>query len=172
MITDAQAQQCFYGLTDKRHAIEIANRVCDVLGNGTYGVANLLILETACVETQLGGFLDPTPGYAGNGLCQHDKGPFYDVRTRTSERNRQKVLDAFGIDVRKVTWPSIQHSPLLAFIWCRLHYKLVPDEIPDIRSGRANYWKQFYNSNLGKGTPEKYLKQVNTCRLDDYLQTL
>ena len=163
---------CFYGLVSPFHAVEIAQRVCEVLGNGRYGVAYLLILETACAETMLGQFNDPTPKYAGNGLCQHDKIPFYDIAKRTSEKNRKLILDNFGFDIRKTKWIELCYSPLLAFIFCRLHYKLIREEIPDTRTGRAGYWKKYYNTKAGRGTPEHYLKQIKLSNLNYYLPIL
>lgn len=162
----------FYGLTSQSQAVEIAGLVCKVLGNGKNNVADLLLLETACAETLFGQVKDPTPKAAGNGLCQHDRIPFYDVARRTSEKHRDLVLKHFGIDVRTTKWVELCASPLLALIWCRLHYKLIPEEIPDTRSCRAVYWKKYYNTKAGKGTADHYLQSVKISRLDSFLPTL
>tara|TARA_R100001463_G_scaffold42549_1_gene89132 strand:+ start:556 stop:1005 length:450 start_codon:yes stop_codon:yes gene_type:complete len=43
---------------------------------------------------------------------------------------------------------------------CRLHYRRVPKKLPamgDIEA-QARYWKTFYNTKLGKGTIEHFIK--------------
>ena len=42
-----------------------------------------------------------------------------------------------------------------------------PDPIPKTPQDRAKYWKKYYNTVLGKGTPQKYLD-----RLTDYGLTI
>ena len=46
----------------------------------------------------------------------------------------------------------------LAVAFCRIHYRRQPGAIPKTMEGRAKYWKKFYNSELGRGTPEHYMK--------------
>ena len=41
---------------------------------------------------------------------------------------------------------------------CRLHYWRKPAAIPNDLAGQARYWKRHYNTPLGRGTVEKYLK--------------
>jgi hypothetical protein len=43
----------------------------------------------------------------------------------------------------------------------RIHYMRVPAALPkagDV-SGQANYWKQYYNTPLGKGKPQEYIEK-------------
>jgi len=46
-----------------------------------------------------------------------------------------------------------------AICMCRVHYRRVPTALPRIgdKLGFANYWKRWYNTELGKGTIEKFL---------------
>ena len=43
---------------------------------------------------------------------------------------------------------------------CRLHYRRVPKKLPAVGDleGQAQYWKKYYNSHLGKGTVEHFIK--------------
>ena len=43
---------------------------------------------------------------------------------------------------------------------CRIHYWRKPGAIPSDLAGQAAYWKRHYNTALGRGTVEKYLKSV------------
>lgn len=157
-----------YGLTHPHHAVDIVNAVCAVLGNGSNGCANLLMLETSQQETHLGEFEDPGDYTAGVGLCQADPIGFQDVQRRTRDHNLEAIKEAFGIDLLEVEHRELAYSPLLAFIVCRLHYKLRPERIPMDIHGRAEYWKKFYNSELGKGTVEEYVE--NAARLQETLR--
>jgi hypothetical protein len=42
----------------------------------------------------------------------------------------------------------------------RLHYKRVKASLPAANDliNQAKYWKVYYNTALGKGTPEKYIQ--------------
>lgn len=148
-----------YGLRDYAHARELAQKVCDVLGHGENGVAAALLLETAAAETGLGTFQDRTESN-GFGLCQVDRIGVEDVQARTKERDIQAIRKAFGYDIKTIKPKDLNNDPLLSLIFCRLHYKLRPEIIPKSFAGRATYWKWFYNTKAGKGTPEHYMKSA------------
>ena len=42
---------------------------------------------------------------------------------------------------------------------CRVHYYRQKEELPEAGnlSGQARYWKKYYNTPLGAGTPEEYI---------------
>lgn len=67
----------------------------------------------------------------------------------------------FGIDIELVEWEHLRYNPLLAMLFTRLKYKLIPELVPKSIEARARYWKMFYNSKAGKGTVEHYL-EVNS----------
>lgn len=147
----------YYGLTDIKQLEEIAVKVCDCLGHGKNLTAVDLLLETAGAETKRGTYQDPTK-YAGMGITQFDKMPFYDIRDRTSKKNKLKVYNCFGIHLDYVEWTDLRYNPLLAMIMTRLKYLLVKEHIPPDFVARAKYWKKYYNSYKGKGTPEHYIE--------------
>tara|TARA_Y100001934_G_scaffold100683_1_gene123850 strand:+ start:1810 stop:2340 length:531 start_codon:yes stop_codon:yes gene_type:complete len=151
-----------YGLKSKIQALSLAHQVCNVLGHGSHGYATNLLLETAAAETSLGLYQDPTPGGAGMGLNQHDLIAFQDIISRTPMRLVKTIHMHFGYDIRKLVHTDLANDPLLSFIFCRLHYRLRPEPIPSSLRGRAEYWKQFYNSMAGKGTVTHYLDSANT----------
>ena len=72
------------------------------------------------------------------------------------------VKDIYGIDLRDVEFEDLKDNRLNA-IFGRLYLLTKTDEpIPDTLEGRAQYWKDHYNSNhpLAKGTPERFIKAV------------
>ena len=43
---------------------------------------------------------------------------------------------------------------------CRLHYRRVPKRLPRTLEDQSVYWKSFYNTAKGAGTPEKFMEIV------------
>ncbi|MGI0119668.1 hypothetical protein [Zooshikella sp. RANM57] len=152
-----------YGLVSPTQALEFATKVCEVLGNGGGHAVNLL-LETAAQETKLGNFPDRTPMGAGVGLCQIDPISFKDIQNRVRSADRDRLKESFNVDLKTLQHRDLAYSPLLSFIFCRLHYKLRPGAIPETLEGRANYWKKHYNTVAGKGRPEEYVKSAELVR--------
>lgn len=146
----------YYGIKPSDNLHDMALAVCKVLGHGSNGKAKDLLLETAAAETQLGTYPD-RHAESGHGLHQFDIIGFLDVQCRTRRSDIEKVKQAFKINIEKVKIKDLDNNPLLSFIFCRLKYKLRPEQIPDDIVSRATYWKRYYNTELGKGTLDHYL---------------
>jgi hypothetical protein len=158
-----------YGIVSKEQALEFAYSVCEVMGHGVNHCALQLLFETAAAETFLGEYDDPTDYAAGTGICQTDESTFDWLKTKFKDHHvRQEIKEAYFIDICIVPFDSLANSPLLSFIFCRLRYMVVPDEIPTTREERAQYWKEHYNTyaETAKGTPEKYLQRCEECDVD------
>lgn len=165
----------FYGLSSIHSAVAHAVAVCDVLGHGNLGNAALLLTETAAAETFLGEYRDPTERYAGAGLTQVDEGTFDWLKDKFSNTKDEKALhEAFGFTLSDVVYSELELSPLLAFVFARLRYRVVPDSIPATLEGRAEYWKVHYNSSAGAGTIDDYLRKskqfVPTAIFPDFMK--
>jgi len=143
-----------YGQISKNHTKESIDLVCSVLGDD-----NNITSETITAETHYGMLEDRSIG-AGMGISQFDEMPFNDIKNRC-DKYRSSILTGIGIDIRLVEWQHLRYSPLLGVLFCRLKYKLIPEKIPNTVSLRAKYWKQWYNSKLGKGTTAHYI-ELNT----------
>lgn len=46
-------------------------------------------------------------------------------------------------------------------IFCRLHYRRVPKALPRTLEEQATYWKDWYNTHKGKGTPQHFAEIVS-----------
>lgn len=146
-----------YGLIGgKAYLHEVAWKVCDVLGNGANNCAHKLLIETCGAETGFGTYKDQTK-YAGMGIMQFDKIGFDDVKARTREKHKKLLLDKMGIDIELVEWEHLRYNVVLSMVWARLKYKLVPEKIPETMEARSRYWKQYYNTEAGKGSVEHYI---------------
>lgn len=148
----------YYGYTENLE--KQCKLICDCLGYGSNGTAHLLIHETACTETGAGYIKDGTV-FAGMGLTQFDKKPFYDIKKR-GMKYRNKIKKDLNIDIYFIQWEHLRYNAFLGLLFCRLFYLLKRPSIPASLEGRAKYWKKYYNTFLGKGTKEHYIKMVAT----------
>lgn len=152
-----------YGLHERVIALTIARRVCDLIDTPVGYIQPkenfplLLLLETAAQETHLGAMADPGPYGAGVGICQFDAIGFRDVVERTPPNLKARVHAAIGVSMDDVQHRDLAFSPVLSFLWCRLFYRLRPGVIPHSLADRAQYWKAWYNTSLGKGYPSEYV---------------
>lgn len=153
-----------YGLINPDHAREIASVVVEVMG-GEPQVVDLL-METAAAETLLGQYPDAHYYTHGVGLTQVDEDTFAWLRDKYASGFVADCLkDRFGVAIAQVNYRELAFSPLLAFIWCRLRYMTVPHPVPTKIKERAAYWKRFYNTVKGKGTPQEYFFRATQCNV-------
>lgn len=155
-----------YGLTDPGHALPMARQVCDLIDcpvgylQPKENYPLLLLLETAAQETHLGRLADPGPFGAGVGLCQFDKIGFRDVVERTSPSLKSRTHAMIGVSIDDLQHRDLAFSPALSFLFCRLLYRLKPGAVPQTLSGRAAYWKHWYNTDAGKGNVTEYIENA------------
>ena len=156
-----------YGVVNATQIKDTVNYICSILGNGANNNACKLLLETAGAETALGKTRDLTIG-AGQGICQFDRIGFDDVVERIKLSDYIIIQERMGIDIKLVRWEDLRYNVLLSFLFARLKYKKIPEEVPTTMEKRAIYWKKYYNSTLGKGTLGHYLsankKQLRKAR--------
>ncbi len=146
-----------YGLWSDEELRAKITKVCEVLGDGG-GYAPHLIYETIGAETNFGQTPDTTPTGAGHGIAQHDAYPFQDLKDRMPQSIKNKIFKAWGIRVDDIDVQQLNYSPWLSIIFTRVKYLMTPGAIPQTIEGRAEYWKRWYNSYLGKGTIEHYIQ--------------
>jgi hypothetical protein len=56
---------------------------------------------------------------------------------------------------------ELENNDEYATAMARIHYMRVPASLPEAGdvSAQANYWKQYYNTPLGKGKPHEYIEK-------------
>lgn len=155
----------FYGLSNKRQIVELAELTCNTLGNGSNNKAVHLLVETCAAETLLGCARDNTVYGAGTGVAQVDQGTFdwlQDKYGKVGSSKHTKIFEAMNIKLDRVQYQELEYSPLLCLIFARLRYMTVSAPIPDSIEERARYWKTHYNTVEGKGTPDEYLSRCKS----------
>ncbi|MGJ8863732.1 hypothetical protein ABFP36_25910, partial [Salmonella enterica subsp. enterica serovar Kentucky] len=76
------------------------------------------------------------------------------------------LLNQFGIDLSRTVYAELRTSPLMAMLFCRLRYLAVSESIPATPEARAAYWKKYYNTSAGKGTPQDYIDKCQRAGVD------
>ncbi len=115
-----------------------------------------LVLGTALQESHLKYIKQLGEGPA-LGVCQMEPNTHDDIWENYLEYRgalHDSVLEIGGPDARELIW-NLKYSVAM----CRVHYRRVRSPLPqagDI-AGQAQYWKTYYNTELGKGTTQEYL---------------
>jgi len=132
-------------------------------------LAGTCATESACVDVRQHGYSwDIDLGAWG--LWQSEKPAMFDNLIYLTSNN---VLCARGMKFAEIEWTALQRmggssilrcvaaSPRLACLMARVHYLRRPEPIPASVDAQARYWKKWYNTAKGKGTPEKYMRDFD-----------
>lgn len=118
-----------------------------------------LLLETCAVESDFGKYDKQLNGGPARGIFQMEPNTAEDIIINYVEY-RPELYD--------ITDPWLDKGPMsrtlldsrFAVIMARIHYLRVDASVPSTRLERAKYWKNHYNTRLGKGTVDKYLEKA------------
>ena len=61
--------------------------------------------------------------------------------------------------MRQTNKDLLESNIAYALIMCRLKYRRVPKKLPKTVEGMANYWKKYFNSDLGKGDLKEFIER-------------
>ncbi len=104
-----------------------------------------LLIGTAAQESNAGTYLKHGSAV---GIFQTEPGTFAWLKKKYQGRYRLQ-----DVKFEELEW-NLKYSILFA----RLRYLAVPERIPDQLEGWAYYWKKYYNTRLGRGTEEDFIK--------------
>lgn len=118
-----------------------------------------LVLGTACVESQCGEFLRQYPNGPALGIFQIEPATYEDLMKnyldfRPELKAKVMALYCEGLNIEQNLTCNLMFQAAV----CRLIYLRVSEKIPNNLAGMANYWKKYYNTSKGKGTPEKFIE--------------
>ena len=125
--------------------------------------AENLVIGTGLVESRFK-YVKQIKGPA-LGFYQCEPATYTDIR-RWLLMRPEKMSDVLGVIERDELPPCehLMHDIRLATVICRLHYWRKPGAIPDSLEGQGEYWKTHYNTYLGAGTVEKYVRAVRELK--------
>ena len=73
--------------------------------------------------------------------------------------DKKELLDSFMIPMYDRV-DNLVMNTAYATAACRLIYYRVRDAIPSTLEGKARYWKEHYNTHLGKGSVDDFISNV------------
>ena len=118
-----------------------------------------LLYGTACVESGCGEYIVQVGKGPAKGIFQMEPATARDIyanflKYKPDLQARVDALRCDGLSLEENLTGNLYYATAM----CRVHYLRQPGAIPKDSYGQARYWKDFYNTALGKGTVEKYLK--------------
>ena len=111
--------------------------------------AERLLLGTACQESQCGRYLVQLGGPA-LGIFQMEPATHDDIWV--------SYLTFRSLPIKRLPAKDMIGNLWYAATMCRIYYLRVKEPIPDNLPAQAAYWKRFYNTPLGKGTEDDYIR--------------
>ena len=141
---------------DKKQLRKLVAEVITYLGLHS-AEAEDLIMGTIAQESHLGKYIEQIKGPA-KGICQMEPATYEDIwanflKYKPSLEDKILRLSVDANDADEMRW-----NLKLAIAMCRVHYLRVKSSIPLTLDGQAHYWKNHYNTYLGAGTPEEYIR--------------
>lgn len=140
------------------------------LGANKEDLRNLL-RETAIAESNYGRAIYDNKRGFGYGAFQFDKIGMKQALQVAQDKGlivKIQLSDMYPFDISpanyKQVYDEFQQKSILQAILCRMYYLGIKEKIPSTLEGRARYWKKYYNSELGAGTPEKYIARVRAFK--------
>lgn len=140
--------------------------------------AENLLLGTAAQESNMGRYLKQHGIGPAVGIMQIEPTTAADIIHRYLNR-RAKVEEDFEkgfqiVNTADIDWQQISLADIiiklqtdLAFsvAVARMKYAMVPEPLPpaDDIWALAHYWKKYYNTEQGKGTPEDFVMSWERC---------
>jgi hypothetical protein len=125
--------------------------------------AENLLMGTAAQESHLGAYIKQVGKGPALGIYQCEPVTHHDVFSYLVANERRLFGSALPRNLRPdglVEHDRLVYDLRYATMICRLHYYRAPKALPeaDDIEGMASYWKRFYNSSLGKGKPEEFVR--------------
>lgn len=126
--------------------------------------AEELLMGTAAQESHLGRWRQQIGGGPGKGVYQIEVATLKDIYTNYLDNRpalSRKVLEVTG-----VYGPSVHHTtydPVYGTVLARLYYRRIKEPLPAATDiwGLARYWKDHYNTKLGKGTVKEFVQNYH-----------
>lgn len=136
---------------------ELIEKTLRAIGIYTPEAANLVF---GTIAHESGGFKHRKQvGGPALGLCQMEPFTHEDCWgnfLRYKPDLVKKILTVSGLKMRPMS-EELMKNDVYAVCMCRVRYLRAKGAIPKTLEGQAAYWKQHYNTPLGKGTVEKYI---------------
>lgn len=121
--------------------------------------ATNLILGTIAQESAGGKYIQQLGSGVAQGICQMEAATFWDIVDRYLRfKPNLKLLIEDVANIRDWKASSLTTNLIFSIAMCRVHYLRDSKPIPSDLEGQAAVWKRCYNTHLGAGTEEEYIR--------------
>lgn len=146
-----------YGVS-QQELIQMSYEVAEKVFEDNHEMWKHLLVGTLAVETNLGQF----KGNSIYGVAQMRNSGFQFVQKELKKRGEEKeVFESLaGKELNQIQLSMLEKEHRLAILYMAYYYKfLVHNQVEfNTKEGAAKIWKKYYNTYLGKGSPESFLK--------------
>tara|TARA_R100001594_G_scaffold749_2_gene2994 strand:+ start:549 stop:1178 length:630 start_codon:yes stop_codon:yes gene_type:complete len=153
-----------YSQMDTVSAMDDINRLYSDAG---YSDVGQFMKNMAATESNLGG--DKLGDYSF-GATQIDPIKYKDIveratgpeglkRVGIANKYLSEKLDRPDFDILNLNLQEEAHNPYISAALTRMGLLNIPEAIPGDLEGQAKYWKEHWNTEAGKGTPEHFMDQ-------------
>lgn len=143
---------------DKKQLRDLIHRVLIDLDLYS-GAAENLLMGTAAQESGLGEYIRQLGNGPALGIFQMEPDTFKDIVQNYLQYKPELaklVMSISGVNALRSEY--LEYNLALSICMCRVHYLRVSEKMPDNLTGWAKYWKEYYNTRLGKGTEEEFIR--------------
>lgn len=143
---------------DKKQLRDLIKRVLVALDLHSESAENLL-MGTAAQESGLGEYIRQIGNGPALGIFQMEPNTFRDIVQNYLQYKPELaklVMSVSGVNALRSEY--LEYNLALSICMCRVHYLRVSEKMPDNLTGWAKYWKEHYNTRLGKGTEEEFIR--------------
>lgn len=142
----------------------------------TFGDENTatFLNRIALVESDFGTDKNTFKQKDSSGIFQIEREGAYDevMRRLDSEadvggnvrRYNEQLKDSYGIDLTQMSYEDLE-QPIIGAAFARAYLLTVPESIPSDLQEQGEYWKKYYNTVLGKGTPARFVREARFKRI-------
>ncbi len=150
---------------DKKQLRNLIKRVLIALDLHSESAENLL-MGTAAQESGLGEYIRQIGNGPALGIFQMEPNTFRDIVQNYLQYKPELaklVMSVSGVNALRSEY--LEYNLALAICMCRVHYLRVSENMPENLVGWAKYWKEYYNTRLGKGTEEEFIRNFKNLVL-------
>jgi hypothetical protein len=150
-------------MMDKKQLRSLIEQTLKEIGKTKPGLFNSyaidLLMGTSAQESHLGTYIRQLGNGPALGIFQMEPSTFEDIMDNFLYYQPDLIRAIKQIcNVERLTPTTLMYNLKVAIIFARLHYWRVSDPLPTTINGMALYWKEYYNTRLGKGKPEEFIE--------------
>jgi hypothetical protein len=119
-----------------------------------------LLVGVACAETNCGDYLSQLMDGPALGIYQCEPASLYETMQYLLTRRTTLYQKVMSLSIPELSIEdNVRGNLFFATAIARCFFLRFPEPIPQTAEGKAAYWKKYYNTNLGAGTIDGFLRK-------------